>query len=108
MTRFVSAIVLAVSLCGCLNIATRMPGTDLRIEKVYQSTRGAAVLSYVIAFPQIVDFGGEHETFVPENIFTIPIGMLGLVDTACEAVIDTVCFPADFALSKHRFCIQQA
>ena len=33
-----------------------------------------------------------------ENLITIPIGCIGFCDTACEAVIDTVLFPADWAL----------
>ena len=37
-----------------------------------------------------------------ENLITIPIGCSGFCDTACEAVIDTVLFPADWALVSYR------
>ena len=37
-----------------------------------------------------------------ENLITIPIGCIGFCDTACEAVIDTVLFPADWALVSYR------
>ena len=37
-----------------------------------------------------------------ENLITIPIGCIGCCDTACEAVIDTVLFPADWALVSYR------
>lgn len=37
-----------------------------------------------------------------ENLITIPIGCIGFCDTVCEAVIDTVLFPADWALVSYR------
>lgn len=67
-------------------------------------------MSYVIMFPQVISWRGEQvearsstrETFVMENLITIPIGCIGFCDTACEAVIDTVLFPADWALVSYR------
>lgn len=61
-------------------------------------------------FPQALSWRGEQvearsstrETFVMENLITIPIGCIGFCDTACEAVIDTVLFPADLALVSYR------
>lgn len=97
-------------LTGCVNLYVRCPGTPSKITTVYQSTQGAAALSYVIMFPQVISWRGEQvearsstrETFVMENLITIPIGCIGFCDTACEAVIDTVLFPADWALSSYR------
>ena len=68
-------------------------------------------MSYVVMFPQTLSWRGEQvdiarsssrETFVMENLITIPIGCIGFCDTACEAVIDTVLFPADWALVSYR------
>ena len=68
-------------------------------------------MSYVVMFPQTLSWRGEQvdiarsssrETFVMENLITIPIGCIGFCDTACEAVIDTVLFPVDWALVSYR------
>jgi hypothetical protein len=61
-------------------------------------------------FPQILSWRGEQvearsstrDTFVMENLITIPIGCIGFCDIACEAVIDTVLFPADWVLVWYR------
>lgn len=85
---------------GCVNISTRVLGNDT-IKEVYQSTKTAAGFSYVLMFPQVMTpGGGEH--FMWENLFSIPIGLVGFVDTACEAAIDTVCLPVDWPLSAYR------
>jgi hypothetical protein len=87
-------------MCGCVNFCVRVLGTD-RIEETYQCTKTAAGFSYVLAFPQVMSpTGGEH--FMWENLFSIPVGIVGFADTACEAVIDTVCLPVDWPLSAYR------
>lgn len=95
---------------GCMNLYIRCPGTSSKINTVYQSTQTAAALSYVIMFPQIISWRGTEMqssrssdiTLVPENIITIPIGLLGFCDTACEAVLDTILLPIDWTLSEYR------
>ena len=86
---------------GCINCYTRCPGTDARITKTYQSTETAFDLSLVVAFPQIMGYGSETG-LIWENIYTIPLGCLGMVDTACEAAVDTVCLPFDYPIAVHR------
>ena len=60
-------------------------------------------------FPQVMSWRGDvkeetstRETFVMENLITIPFGVIGYCDTACEAVIDTVCLPIDWPLTSYR------
>lgn len=90
------------ALSGCVNIAyTRNPLSDSRIQKTYQSTGIALSASYVIAFPQIMSPTGGDGLMLA-NIVSIPLGCVGLVDTACEAVIDTVCLPVDCPLAASR------
>ena len=97
-------------LTGCVNCYLRCPGTSSKITTVYQSTQAAAALSYVIMFPQVISWRGtepeerasSRETFVMENLITIPFGMIGYCDTACEAVIDTVLLPIDWPLTYYR------
>ena len=86
---------------GCVNIYTRAPWTDAKIEHVYQSTVSAAGVSTVVAFPQIMS-DGHSEPLMIENIFTIPLGLLGLCDAACEAALDTIFLPIDWPLSAYR------
>ena len=38
-------------LCGCVNLYTRSPFTDVRIERVYQSSRETAAMSIIVMFP---------------------------------------------------------
>lgn len=110
MLKFAAGIVLACSLTGCVNLYVRCPGTSSKIATVYQSTQAAAALSYVIMFPQVISWRGaqvearssSRETFVMENLITIPIGCIGFCDTACEAVIDTVLLPIDWPLTYYR------
>ena len=95
------AILVAVVLSGCVNCHTRFPTTSSRIVQTYQSTETAFDLSLIVMFPQIM--GYAHETgLIWQNIYTIPIGCVGMVDVACEAVLDTVLYPADWAISKSR------
>lgn len=95
------AAVLA-SMSGCVNIYTRCPFTEKKITRTYQSTGDAYSLSIVVAWPQVMSDDPRKTGFMVENLISIPIGCIGMCDTACEAVIDTVCFPVDFALSEHR------
>ena len=93
-------------LAGCVNLYIRCSGTDTKIVQTYQSTYVAGSLSYVVMFPQVmfpqVMFPSGNSTFIPENLISIPVGCLGFADTACEAIVDTVLFPADYAISKNR------
>lgn len=110
IAKIFAGIALALSMTGCVNLYVRCPGTPSKITTVYQSTSAAAALSYVIMFPQVISWRGEQvearsssrETFVMENLITIPIGCIGFCDTACEAVIDTVLFPCDWCLTSYR------
>ena len=88
-------------LCGCVNCYVRCPGTDVRVEHVYQSTATSAAIAYVVAFPQKIGATGAGELRW-ENVFTVPLGWLCLVDTACEAAVDTVCLPIDWTLANSR------
>jgi len=88
-------------LCGCVNVYTRCPLTERRIKGVYQCTKEAASLSYVVMFPQTMGWG-NGAAFVPENLVTVPVGCLGMCDAAAEAVLDTVFLPADAWLASRR------
>lgn len=90
----------AVLLSGCINLYTRCPGTDARIEDTYQSTSQSIATAYVVAFPQIIT--GWQPSIEPENFITIPFGLLVLCDTPFEAVVDTVCWPWDNYISDAR------
>lgn len=95
------AAVLA-SMSGCVNIYTRCPFTEKRITRTYQSTGDAYSLSIVVAWPQIMSDDPGKTGFMVENLISIPLGCIGICDSACEAVIDTVCLPADWILSENR------
>lgn len=95
------AAVLA-SMYGCVNIYTRCPFTEKRITRTYQSTGEAYSLSIVVAWPQIMSDDPGKTGFMVENLISIPIGCMGLCDTACESVLDTVFLPADAVLSSRR------
>lgn len=94
-------ILAALVLGGCVNLYTRAPWTDVRIESVYQCSRAAAGMSVIVAFPQMMSDAPNHELMI-ENIFTIPLGCVCMCDAACEAVIDTVCLPFDWPISASR------
>ena len=87
-------IALALSMTGCVNLYVRCPGTPSKINTVPQviSWRGA----------QVEARSSTRETFVMENLITIPIGCIGFCDTALEAVVDTVCLPYDWPISNYR------
>lgn len=85
---------------GCINIYTRCPFTEKRIERIYQCTMEAASLSYVVMFPQTMS-ADSSDDFMPANLISTPIGMVLVVDTAFEAVVDTICLPADLHISEN-------
>ena len=89
---------------GCVNIYTRCPTTDARIERVYQNTGQAAAFAIVASFPQMMsDSPSESESFRLENCLTIPfLGLPIAVDAVCEACLDTVFFPCDHLISNLR------
>lgn len=87
---------------GCVNFYTRLPITDSRIESCYQSSRSAACLSIIVAFPQMMSDNPGTPKYMIENIFTVPLGCVVLCDAACEAVIDTAMLPIDWPLSEYR------
>lgn len=93
---------LGLLLCGgCVNCYVRCPGTDVRVEHVYQSTAISAAMAYIVAFPQKIGSTGAGG-LMWENVFTVPLGCLCLADTVCEAALDTVCLPVDAVLSENR------
>ncbi len=95
---------LLLSACsGCMNIWTRNPFTDTRIERCYQSTSTMAGGALIVAFPQMMcDVPSDSNAFNAWNILTIPAGCLVFCDAACEAVVDTICLPVDWPLADHR------
>jgi len=97
----IAILFLSMLLCGCVNLYTRCPWTDERIDRMYQCSREAAALSIIVAFPQMMS-DGPSRGFMWENIFTIPLGCLCLCDAAVEACIDTVCLPVDWPLAESR------
>ena len=77
-----------------MNLYTRCPGTDGRIEDTYQCTKEMFSWSCVVAFPHVLspDRDGGFEWL---NLLTVPLGVVVFVDDCCEAVCDTVCYPFD-------------
>lgn len=99
--QFVTACALAL-LAGCANCYMRCPGTDARIEAVYQPSRAALGCSLICAFPQMMsdcpsDYGPKAY-----NALTVPLGLLVLGDAICEAAADTALLPADYIIAKSR------
>ena len=101
MRKLLAIAATCLAMSGCVNVYTRWPTTDIKIESTYQCTCNAFDISLIVAFPQTMGYGNE-KGFIWENIFTIPLGLLGLVDVACEGVLDTVCLPYDWPISNHR------
>ncbi len=105
--RLLATLLTCAALCGCVNCYTRFPTTNAKIEQVYQSSRQAAGLSIIVAFPQMMsDVPGQG--YMWENIFTVPLGCLCLCDAVCEAAIDTACLPFDWPISVKRKRDQEA
>lgn len=101
---FMLAFVLASAVfSGCMNCYLRAPWTLGKIEGCYQSTEYMGVMTVIASFPQCVSDNSGDGVFRWENCFTIPfLGLPCLVDTACEACIDTVCLPADYFIVRAR------
>ena len=106
-----TALAFAAATCsalgGCVNVYTRSPFTQPKIEDTYQCTKEAAAFSIVVMFPQCMSPSGSPG-FMPENLITIPFGCIGLCDTICEACLDTVFYPADAYLSRTRKATNRA
>ncbi len=101
MNKFLLIVSLA-AMCGCVNFYTRWPTTDAHIDRVYQCSREATALSVICSFSQMMN-DGPSESFMLENIFTIPfLGLPCAVDAVCEACIDTACLPFDWPMSATR------
>lgn len=98
------ALVLASAVfSGCMNCYVRFPATNPRIESCYKCTRTMAAFTVVGSFPQMMSDNPGDRGFMWENLISIPfIGLPCLVDTACEACIDTVCLPADYFIARAR------
>lgn len=99
--RKIAAALVAALVCGCVNVYTRLPCTGPRIEDTYQSTGQAFAFSVFVSVPQILN-PGPFPGLVWQNLYTIPAGCVCMADTACEAVVDTVLFPVDWAISENR------
>lgn len=102
MKKLAIALMTCILVSGCMNLYTRCPGTELKIEKTYQSTENSFAWSYVIMFPQVIMPSGRNKILFPENLISIPIGCLCFVDVACEAVVDTILYPVDNAIAAKR------
>jgi len=89
-------LVLAAMLltAGCMNLYTRCPGTDGKIEDTYQATKEMADWTLIVAFPQILAPDGERG-FSWYNLLTIPLSLVVFADDCCEAVGDTLCYSFD-------------
>jgi len=102
MKKLIMATALALACCGCMNLYTRAPWTDGRIERCYQSSRAVAGLGIICMFPQCMSDCPGDGGFIFENIFTIPVGVLVECEAVVEAAVDTVCLPVDWPLSAWR------
>lgn len=83
---------LLVALTGCMNLYTRCPGTDGRIEDTYQCTKEMFSWSWVVAFPQTLAIEGDR-SLSWYNLLTVPLSLVVFADDCCESVCDTVCYP---------------
>ena len=101
MKKLLAILVLCLSFTGCVNVYTRWPTTDSRIEDTYQSTQVSFAFAYVVAFPQVLPMNGT-DGLVWENIITIPCGCVVLCDTLLEGIVDTICWPYDKYVSDVR------
>ena len=99
--QFVTVCALAL-LAGCVNCYTRCPGTNARIEAVYQPSRTAVECSIICAFPQMMSDCPSDNEFKSYNALTVPLGLLVLCDALCEAVVDTAFLPVDYFISESR------
>ena len=90
--------------CGCLNLYTRFPTTEPRIEQCYQSTCMMAGVTVIGSFPQMMsDVPSRSGSLCWENLISVPfIGIPCLADTCLEACVDTACFPVDWFIAGAR------
>lgn len=101
MKRLIAVAALSLT-AGCMNMWTRNPLTDTRIERCYQSSSTMAGAVIIVSFPQMMSDCPGDNGFMWENVFTVPLGCLVMCDAACEAVVDTVCLPFDWPISAKR------
>ena len=97
---FVAVITIASS--GCMNMYTRSPFTEKRIESTYQSTGEVFGLSIIVSFPQVMSDNPSTPSFMVENIFTIPCGLIVAIDGCLEFALDTVFWPCDKIIVNNR------
>lgn len=87
--KHICAIALCCLLSGCINLIERWPTTSSKVTETYQATLlSTSMLNYVVngeAYNDKVDYTVSCVCFVP------PLA----INTALEAVCDTVLYPAD-------------
>ena len=94
------SIVLFITM-GCMNVYTRCPWTDARIERPYQSTREMASGTAVTAFPQMMASDGVFR-FSWYKVLSVPIAVIPAADTCLDAVADTAMLPFDLVASAPK------
>lgn len=103
LTAKIIAIAAFSLITGCVNIYTRNPITDMRIEDSYQSTEIALTATLALSFPQMVSLGGNSKGLQWYNCLTIPFfGLPCAIDSVCEGVLDTVFYPIDYLIVEKR------
>lgn len=102
MKKLLLVVLIACALSGCMNIWTRNPMTDTKITSVYQSSGTMAGSAIIVAFPQMMSDCPSEPAFLPLNLVSIPLGALVMCDAVCEAALDTVFLPFDWAISAYR------
>ena len=97
-------VALMLCACGCVNLYTRFPTTEPKIEQCYQSTCLMAGATIIGSFPQMMsDVPSRSRSLCWENLISVPfIGLPFFVDTCLEACVDTVCLPVDWFISDVR------
>lgn len=100
LTIFTVLILLLIS--GCMNLYTRSPFTEKKIERTYQQTGEALGLAILVSFPQMMSDNPSTPAFMVENIFTIPCGIVVGVDGCAEFVLDTAFWPCDKIIVYNR------
>lgn len=86
--------------CGCMNLYTRCPGTDKTIYTTYQCTQEMWGWTIITAFPQAL--APDAVGYMWINIITVPLAIIPAADTCLEAVVDTVCYPYDYSVTKGK------
>lgn len=97
----VMVLILSI-MTGCMNLYTRSPFTEKKIERTYQQTGEAFGLAIIVSFPQMMSDNPSTPGFMVENIFTIPCGIVVGVDGCAEFVLDTVFWPCDKIIVYNR------